>query len=75
MLTGNLRRDFHHNYDDIVGGAVLGVGIAVATHFLHFHPLTTPNSGKPKLRIPPAAAVADPDPEAAQPMNTSEERD
>lgn len=71
-------RDFHHNYDDIVGGAVLGVGISIATHFLHYHPLSTPSSGKPKLRLGPtangSAAALDADIEASTPMNAPEER-
>lgn len=43
--------DYHHHFSDILGGSLLGSGIAIFSYFLNYHSLTSDKSHLPKLRV------------------------
>jgi membrane-associated phospholipid phosphatase len=42
--------DYHHNFDDILAGAFIGIVAAYFGYFLNFHPLSSKRSHLPKKR-------------------------
>jgi len=43
-------RDYQHHFDDVLGGAVLGVGLGIPCYFLFFPSLMGVDCNKPKSR-------------------------
>jgi membrane-associated phospholipid phosphatase len=41
--------DYHHNYSDIIAGAMVGVGVAYYTYFLYYPPLSDKHCDLPKV--------------------------
>jgi len=42
--------DYHHNFDDIVAGSLIGIGSAAFSYFLFFHPLSHRLCNRPRSR-------------------------
>jgi len=53
--------DYHHNFSDIIAGALIGLGVAYYVYFLYYPPLSSKNCDKPKFhadhQIVPAPLV------------------
>lgn len=43
--------DYHHNYSDIIAGALIGLGCAHYAYFLYYPPLSSKNCDQPKFHI------------------------
>jgi len=41
--------DYHHNYSDILGGSLIGLGVAYYAYFLYYPPLSSKNCDQPKF--------------------------
>jgi len=48
--------DYHHNFSDIIAGALIGLGVAYYAYFLYYPPLSSKNCDQPKFH--PALKVA-----------------
>jgi diacylglycerol diphosphate phosphatase / phosphatidate phosphatase len=42
-------QDNRHNFDDIIGGALIGIGMAMASYFMYFPSIYDPSSNKPRM--------------------------
>eukprot|EP00455_Lapot_gusevi_P052691 TRINITY_DN805_c0_g1_i3.p1 TRINITY_DN805_c0_g1~~TRINITY_DN805_c0_g1_i3.p1 ORF type:complete len:196 (-),score=61.59 TRINITY_DN805_c0_g1_i3:271-828(-) len=50
--------DYHHNFDDILAGSIIGIFAAYVTYYLHYPSLSASNPGQPLFRedTPPSPA-------------------
>jgi len=51
LVAVSRTRDYHHDFSDILAGAVLGAGMAVFAYYLNYHSLSSDKSHLPKLRV------------------------
>jgi len=50
--------DYHHNFSDIIAGALIGLGVAYYAYFLYYPPLSSKNCDQPKFH--PEIKIAQP---------------
>ena len=43
--------DYHHNFDDITAGSLIGILVAYYGYFVYYPPLSDDNCHQPKLHI------------------------
>ena len=58
--------DYHHHWQDVTVGSILGLALTYIVFSFYYPPLTSPNCGTPLMLLrPDAAAAKDATPRAA----------
>jgi diacylglycerol diphosphate phosphatase/phosphatidate phosphatase len=50
LISMSRTRDYHHNFSDILAGAVIGIGFGTLSYGLYFNPVSSQSSALPKQR-------------------------
>jgi diacylglycerol diphosphate phosphatase/phosphatidate phosphatase len=50
LISMSRTRDYHHNFSDILAGALIGLGFGSAAYAMYYFPVTSPHSAIPKRR-------------------------